>query len=207
MLQKGLLTAFDQRGPKHARQRGRSYGDLPGVPPSCAAPQSRCSPIIMGSPWHHEPCTHHLGRLLPPAWRSGAYAGWPSPRPFPRTRAPCPWTTRAKGDPRKLLAGPAKASAPPPRYGTERDVGGAHQTHRCRSAQNPEDKDGVALVSVDGKPPRALHVGDVVDAPHVIKRLTQRGAEIGPADGPTAVTLDLPTLPPPATGMLPLWLA
>ena len=38
---------------------------------------------------------------------------------------------------------------------------------------------------------------------HVLKALTQRGAEIGPADGPTAVTLDLPLLPAPATGVIP----
>lgn len=109
-----------------------------------------------------------------------------------------------KGDPHKLLAGPAKASGPAaPDMGQNAMLAGRIKLIGVVAPKNPEDNSGVALVSIDGKPPRALHVGDVVEAPHVIKRLTQRGAEIGPADGPTAVTLDLPALPPPATGVLP----
>lgn len=63
--------------------------------------------------------------------------------------------------------------------------------------------DGVALIAVDGKPPRAYHVGSRLDRELVLQSVTQRGASIGPANGPAAGTLSAPTLPPPSTGVLP----
>ena len=62
---------------------------------------------------------------------------------------------------------------------------------------------GVALLSVDGQPARAVRVGQTVDGNLVLQRVDASGAQIGPADGPAALTLALPTLPPPATGSLP----
>ena len=110
-----------------------------------------------------------------------------------------------KGDPHKLLAGPAKASGPAaPDNGQNAMLAGRIKLIGVVAPKNPEDKDGVALISVDGKPPRAIRIGGVVDGTQVLKSLNQRGAEIGPMDGPTAVTLDLPTLPAPATGVIPV---
>ena len=63
--------------------------------------------------------------------------------------------------------------------------------------------DGVALIAVDGKPPRAYHVGSRLDRDLVLQSVNQRGASVGPANGPSAGTLSAPTLPPPSTGMLP----
>ena len=63
--------------------------------------------------------------------------------------------------------------------------------------------DGVALIVVDGKPPRAFHVGSHLDRELVLQSVNQRGATIGPANGPAAGTLAAPTLPPPSTGVLP----
>lgn len=63
--------------------------------------------------------------------------------------------------------------------------------------------DGVALIAVDGKPPRAFHVGSRLDRELVLQSVNQRGASIGPANGPAAGTLAAPTLPPPSTGVLP----
>lgn len=62
---------------------------------------------------------------------------------------------------------------------------------------------GVALMSIDGKPPRAVRVGSVIDGDMVLLALNQRQAEIGPAAGPALARVDLPVLPPPATGTLP----
>jgi len=62
---------------------------------------------------------------------------------------------------------------------------------------------GVALLSIDGRPPRAVRVGSVIDGDMVLLALTQRQAEIGPAAGPALARIDLPALPPPATGTLP----
>jgi general secretion pathway protein C len=65
------------------------------------------------------------------------------------------------------------------------------------------DSDGVALIAVDGKPPRAYHVGSHLDRDLVLQSVNQRGASIGPANGPSAGTLAAPVLPPPSTGVLP----
>ncbi|NBD19390.1 hypothetical protein GTZ97_01710 [Aquabacterium fontiphilum] len=62
---------------------------------------------------------------------------------------------------------------------------------------------GVALMSIDGKPPRAVRVGSVIDGDMVLLALNQRQAEIGPAAGPALARVDLPVLPPPSTGTLP----
>jgi general secretion pathway protein C len=67
----------------------------------------------------------------------------------------------------------------------------------------PGRTDGVALLSIDGKPPRAIRIGQVIDGEMVLLGLNQRQAEIGPAGGPAMASIELPRLPPPATGTLP----
>ena len=109
-----------------------------------------------------------------------------------------------KGDPHKLLAGPAKASGPAaPDNGQNAMLAGRIKLLGVVAPKHPEDQGGVALISVDNNPPRAIRIGGIVDGQNVLRSLTQRGAEIGPADGPTALTLDLPLLPAPATGVIP----
>lgn len=109
-----------------------------------------------------------------------------------------------KGDPHRLLASAVKASGPAaPDDGQNAMLAGRIKLIGVVAPRHPQDQGGVALISIDGKPPRAIRIGGVVDGNHVLRLLTQRSAEIGPVDGPTAVTLDLPTLPPPATGALP----
>jgi general secretion pathway protein C len=61
---------------------------------------------------------------------------------------------------------------------------------------------GLALIAVDGKPPRAFPVGAALDGELVLQAVSLRSASIGPAQGATAVKLELPPLPPPATGTL-----
>jgi len=62
---------------------------------------------------------------------------------------------------------------------------------------------GVALMAVDGKPPRAYRIGAAVDGEQVVQAITQQSVQIGPVGGTAAVNLSLPLLPPPATGSLP----
>jgi general secretion pathway protein C len=62
---------------------------------------------------------------------------------------------------------------------------------------------GLALISVDGKMPRAFRVGSAIDSDLVLQQVSLRTASIGPARGAAAVVLELPPLPPPATGSLP----
>lgn len=109
-----------------------------------------------------------------------------------------------KGDPHKLLAGPAKASGPAaPDNGQNAMLAGRIKLLGVVAPKHPEDQSGVALISVDNNPARAIRIGGVVDGQNVLRSLTQRGAEIGPAEGPTALTLELPLLPAPATGVIP----
>ena len=61
---------------------------------------------------------------------------------------------------------------------------------------------GVALISVDGKPPRAYAVGARVDSDLVLQSVSLRGASIGPAGGAASVNLEASPLQVAATGKL-----
>jgi len=62
---------------------------------------------------------------------------------------------------------------------------------------------GVALIAVDGKPPRAYPVGARIDADLVLLSVARRSASIGPAQGEPLLVLELPPPPAPASGTLP----
>jgi general secretion pathway protein C len=56
---------------------------------------------------------------------------------------------------------------------------------------------GLALIAVDGKPPRPVVLGGVVDGSLVLLAVNHRRAEIGPAGGDATVRLELPAVPEP----------
>jgi len=62
---------------------------------------------------------------------------------------------------------------------------------------------GLALIAVDGKPPRAFAVGSKLDTDLVLQSVGLRTASLGSAQGTRSVLLELPALPAPATGSLP----
>ena len=110
----------------------------------------------------------------------------------------------ARGDMRKLLTGPAAAADP----GQPDPTAASMLAERIKllgvvAPRHEGDKGGLALLSIDGKPARAVRAGASVDGDMVLLSVNQRGAEIGPAAGPAAVRLDLPLLPAAATGSLP----
>ncbi|HEV7915480.1 MAG TPA: type II secretion system protein N [Albitalea sp.] len=61
---------------------------------------------------------------------------------------------------------------------------------------------GIALIAVDGKMPRAYRVGSMIDGELVLQSVSLRSASIGPARGAPAVVLEVPPLPVAATGTL-----
>ena len=64
---------------------------------------------------------------------------------------------------------------------------------------------GFALIAIDGKPARAYSVGAPLDSGLVLQAVGLRTASLGPADGGAqSVLLELPRLPTPATGVLPI---
>jgi general secretion pathway protein C len=62
---------------------------------------------------------------------------------------------------------------------------------------------GVALIAVDGKPPKPFTVGARLDSDLVLQSVGMRTASLGPAQGARRVLLELPVLPPPNSGVLP----
>ena len=62
---------------------------------------------------------------------------------------------------------------------------------------------GVALLSVDGAPPRAFRAGAAVDDRWVVQRIDRAEVSIGPAGAAPVVRLPAAALPPPAVGTLP----
>jgi general secretion pathway protein C len=105
----------------------------------------------------------------------------------------------SRGDVLRLLAGPAAASrteAPLPSAAASRfKLLGVMAGADARSASA-----GLALLSVDGKPARAVRVGAVVEGDWVVQQVTATRVKIGPRDGPVQVALDLSPLPAAATG-------
>lgn len=62
---------------------------------------------------------------------------------------------------------------------------------------------GVALIAVDGKMPKAYTVGSRLDGDLVLQSVSLRTASIGSGQGAAAITLELPPLAAAATGKLP----
>lgn len=110
----------------------------------------------------------------------------------------------ASGDSRRLLTGPAPAAsnAPVADMGAAAGLSARLKLLGVIAPRTGTDQ-GVALLSIDGKPPRAVRVGGVIDGEMTLLAIHQRSAQIGPKQGPALVSLDLPPLPPPSTGSLP----
>jgi hypothetical protein len=99
------------------------------------------------------------------------------------------------------LLSPAAPTAPPARAGSD-DPG-----LRLLGVAGPvrPSGQGVALLSVGGQAARAFKPGDAVDATRVVLEVTAHTVKIGPPDGAPGgaprVTLEVPRLPPAATGV------
>ena len=109
-------------------------------------------------------------------------------------------TASVGGDLTRLLgAAPVAAAAP--------TVAAPELASRFRltgvMAGKPPGHQGVALIAVDGKLPRAFHVGASVDGEMVLQSVSLRAAAIGPAQGTPALVLELPPLAAATTGTLP----
>lgn len=64
-------------------------------------------------------------------------------------------------------------------------------------------REGVALIAVDGKQPKAYRVGATIEDNLVLQSVAQRGASLGPRNGAATVALDIPPPAPAVTGALP----
>lgn len=89
---------------------------------------------------------------------------------------------------------PAAAEAPPP------PPESARFQLLGLAAPRGAGQGGVALIAVDGKPARAFRSGAAVDGDLVVQSLQLRSVALGPRGGAPRLTLELPMMPPPATG-------
>lgn len=107
-----------------------------------------------------------------------------------------------RGDVTRLLSPPAQAGDEPAAPSQQAMLASRLQLIGVVAPRH-EGGQGIALLAVDGKPARAYKTGHVVDGDLVVQSVTQQGVQIGPSGKPAAVNLNLPLMPPPATGMLP----
>lgn len=124
------------------------------------------------------------------------------PQPAPPQALVAGTAPQARGDLTRLLgadAAPAAALATPEPVADAR-----FHLLGVVSPRSPQAaREGLALIAVDGKPPRAYRVGTVVDGPHVLQGVDARGATLGPRGGAALIALKLPPPAPAATGVLP----
>lgn len=125
------------------------------------------------------------------------------PTGVPANATPVSLDGGAQGDLHRLLAGPVKAAAPTADPSAASALASRLKLIGVVAPRTEGDGTGVALLSIDGKPPRAVRVGGIIDGDMVLQSLTQRGAAVGTADGTSSTTLDLPLLPSASTGALP----
>lgn len=129
---------------------------------------------------------------------------WARPVEAPQYTVPVGDAAVARGDLSRLLGATplaaAAVEATPEAASRFRLIGIMAPKAAAASAQPGQ---GVALIAVDGKPPKAFVVGSALDTNMVLQSVSLRTAAIGPAQGLAAVTLELPPLAAAATGTLP----
>lgn len=110
-------------------------------------------------------------------------------------------STNARGDLSRLFgAEPVAPLAAPPAASTRFKLLGVMAAKASPQGMTP----GVALISIDGKPARAFTAGARIEDRLVLQNVSLRTASIGAEQGPTSFVLEIPALPPPATGTLPM---
>ena len=129
---------------------------------------------------------------------------WTRPAEAPQYTVPVGDVAVARGDLSRLLGATPSAAASEvavPEMASRFRLIGIMAPKAAAASARPGQ--GVALIAVDGKPPKAFVVGSSLDTNLVLQSVSLRTAAIGPAQGAAAVTLELPPLVAAATGTLP----
>ena len=114
---------------------------------------------------------------------------WAQPQPVPAHATVASTSVALRGDLTRVLgadpvAAPAAAEAPAP--DTRLTLVGVVSPKSERHA-----REGLALISIDGKPAKSYRVGALVDGNRVLQAVSLRGANLGPAGGATQVSLNI----------------
>lgn len=75
---------------------------------------------------------------------------------------------------------------------------------KSKDAKSAPHNAGVALIGIDGKPPRAYRVGSRLDSEWVLQSVGWRSAALGRSGEPATLKLEVPPLVPASTGTLPV---
>jgi general secretion pathway protein C len=123
------------------------------------------------------------------------------PAAVPPQTSTVPTAQALQGDLTRLLG-----AAPEPEQESPAPVAALASRFRLLGVVAPRSPqaaaEGLALIAVDGKPPRAYRVGASVDGDLVLQKVSARRAELGARGADAAsVALDIALLPPPATGV------
>lgn len=133
---------------------------------------------------------------------AGCAAFWASkllvrPTPVPASATAVPGLQALRGDVARLLGESDAPEAAPVATASRYKLVGVVAPRAPQAAT-----EGVAVIAVDDRPPRAFRVGATVDGAMVLQRVHAKGADLGARDAAQAsVTLAVAPLPPPATGV------
>ena len=122
-----------------------------------------------------------------------------APAGLPASVQPVSITGALKGDIGRLFASPGTPVA------SEEAAPALTSRFKLVGVMAPREGEGgrgqgIALIAVDGKPPRPYRVGASLESGIVLQAVAARSATLGPLNGAATVRLDMPTLPAPATG-------
>jgi general secretion pathway protein C len=111
-------------------------------------------------------------------------------------------TSPPRGDLSKLWTGPALAASQPQEQAAPA-LAARIQMVGAVAPRADNGRNGVALLTVDGRPAQAFKPGQTVESDNIIQSIGPEGVKIGPAGAEPVLTLPLPTMPAAATGTLP----
>jgi general secretion pathway protein C len=100
----------------------------------------------------------------------------------------------ARGDLTRVFGAPPAAGPAAP-VATEPALASRFKLLGVAAPKDGGDEVGLALIAVDGKPPRGFKVGAVIDGNLVLQSVHPRGAALGPSGAGPAVSLELPAVP------------
>ncbi len=134
-------------------------------------------------------------------WGQALWAG--PPQAAPQARPADPAQALGADLTRLLGSDPAPPPADAPAPVAEADPRFTLVGVASPQAEAARQREGVALIAIDGNPPKVYRVGAVVDGDNILQAVGQRSVLIGPRGAPASAALELPPPSPAATGVLP----
>jgi general secretion pathway protein C len=124
---------------------------------------------------------------------------WSSSPAAPANTVTVASTAPQRGDLTRVFGAPPSAAAPAPAP-SEPALASRFKLLGVAAPREGGEPIGLALIAVDGKPPRGFKVGAVIDGNLILQSVHPRGASLGPSGAAPSVSLELPALPTAAGG-------